>query len=254
MNKISIITVVFNSASTIGSCIESVKAQTIEVEHIIIDGKSTDETLNIIDKYSSDIAVIVSEKDKGMYDAINKGLSLATGDVIGLLHADDLYSKPDILSKVAAVFEKNVSLDSCYGDLIYVDPEDTKKTIRYWKSGDYNYKKFYRGWMPPHPTFFVRKKIYQKYGCFRLDKGTAADYELMLRFLVKYRISSAYIPEVIIKMRTGGMSNMSLKNRLLANYNDRMAWESNNLRPFPWTLYMKPLSKIKQYIVKPPVN
>ena len=136
------------------------------------------------------------------------------------------------------------------GDLVYVDANDTDRVVRYWRSWDYKPKKFYWGWMPPHPTFFVRREVYERCGLFNPDLGTAADYELMLRFLVRYKITSAYLSEIIIKMRSGGASNASLINRLRANRMDRLAWEVNGLRPYPWTLWMKPLRKIPQYFRK----
>ena len=247
MLKLSLITVVFNAVETIKDCLESVCRQSLPVEHIIIDGGSTDGTLDIVENYHSHLARVMSEPDNGIYDGMNKGLRLATGDIIGILNADDLYAGPDILTKVAKVFNEE-HVDSCYGDLVYVHPVNTEKVIRYWRSGSYDVRQFYWGWMPPHPTFFVRRSIYERYGLFNLDLGSAADYELMLRFLVKHRITTAYIPEILVKMRTGGMSNASLKNRLLANRNDRLAWEVNGLKPYPWTLYLKPLRKVSQYI------
>jgi len=245
--KLSIITTVLNSADTIQTCIESVRNQHQPVEHIIIDGGSTDGTLEIIEEYRSRLAKVVSERDEGIYDGMNKGLRLATGDIIGLLNADDVYAGPDILTKVAKVFNEE-HVDSCYGDLVYVHPHNTEKVIRYWHSGSYSVRQFYWGWMPPHPTFFVRRSVYERYGLFNLDLGSAADYELMLRFLVKHRITTAYIPEILVKMRSGGMSNASLKRRLIANRNDRLAWKVNGLKPYPWTLYFKPLRKVGQYI------
>jgi len=245
--KISVVTTVLNHVEAIKDCLESVSRQNLPIEHIIIDGGSTDGPLDIIASYHSHLARVISASDNGIYDGMNKGLGLATGDIIGLLNADDLYAGPDILAKVAKVFNEE-HVDSCYGDLVYVHPNDTEKVIRYWRSGSYGVRKFYWGWMPPHPTFFVRRSIYERYGLFNLALGSAADYELMLRFLVKHRITTAYIPEILVKMRSGGMSNASLKNRLLANRNDRLAWEVNGLKPYPWTLYLKPLRKVGQYI------
>ena len=247
MDKLSIITTVFNSVATIRNCIESVYNQSQSVEHVIIDGGSTDGTLDIIKNYRSHLAMVISEPDNGIYDGMNKGLSLATGDIIGLLNADDIYAGPDVLAKVAKIFNEE-QVDSCYGDLIYVHPINTEKVIRHWRSGSYGVRQFYWGWMPPHPTFFVRRSIYEKYGLFNLNLGSAADYELMLRFLVKHKITTAYIPEIMVKMRIGGMSNASLKNRLIANKNDKLAWKVNTLKPHPWTLYFKPLRKVGQYL------
>ena len=263
MSSISIITVTSNAAATIAHCLESVNCQTMPVEHIIIDGASTDSTLEIV-RGISPCARIISEPDHGIYDAMNKGIRLATGDIVGILNADDFYAHSGVLAKVAAVFADPM-VDACYGDLVYVSEKlesgignresgvstQNFRIVRYWKSGEFRPEKFFWGWMPPHPTFFVRKSVYERYGMFNPDLGTAADYELMLRFLLKYQITTAYIPEVLVKMRTGGMSNVSLANRLKANRMDRMAWEVNGLKPRPWTLMMKPLSKIPQYFRKP---
>jgi glycosyltransferase involved in cell wall biosynthesis len=193
------------------------------------------------------ISHIVSESDQGIYDAMNKGIRLAQGDIVGILNADDFYASSDILAKVAAIFA-DPAIDACYGDLVYMDSTDTGKVVRYWRSGAFSPRKFYWGWMPPHPTFFVRRWVYERFGLFNLDLGSAADYELMLRFLVKHQINVAYIPEVLVKMRTGGVSNVSLQNRLKANRMDRKAWTINALKPYPWTLWLKPLRKIGQWV------
>ena len=184
-----------------------------------------------------------------MYDALNKGVGLATGDVIGILNADDFYFSKDTLSKVLDAFSDE-DVDAVYGDLVYVGRNNTEKVVRTWRSGEYRPRKFYQGWMPPHPTFFLRRRMYEKYGLFNPELGTAADYELMLRMLLKHGIQATYIPEVLVKMRTGGMSNQSLKNRLKANLMDRKAWTVNDLSPYPWTLWMKPIRKIGQWVNK----
>lgn len=247
---ISIITAVFNSKDFIETCIKSVLAQTYQdKEYIVIDGGSTDGTLEIIKQSQSGITKLISEKDNGIYDAMNKGISHATGDVIGILNADDFYPSSEILEKIAEVFNKG-NIESCYGDLMYVDSEDTDKVIRYWQSGPYDVHKFYQGWMPPHPTFFLRRSVYEKYGFFNLNLGSAADYEMMLRLLLKHRISTTYIPEVLVKMRVGGISNSSLKSRIHANRMDRRAWQVNGLKPYPWTLLLKPLRKVNQFFVR----
>ena len=248
--KISIITVTYNCGDILDSCIESIKSQTYnDIEHILIDGGSTDNTLDIIRKNKDTISMIVSEPDDGLYDALNKGFSIATGDVIGLLHSDDFYSDSNVIDKVVNVFE-DPKVDACFGDLKYVAAGNIDKVVRYWKAGNYKPRKFYWGWMPPHPTFFARKSIYEKLGLFNLELGSAADYEIMLRFLLKYRINTAYIPETLVYMRTGGVSNASISNRLKANAMDRKAWKVNNLKPYPWTLYFKPLRKVLQWVWK----
>jgi glycosyltransferase len=245
--KISIITVAFNSVATIETTLSSVAEQThSNIEHIVVDGGSTDGTLEIISRYRSSLAHVLTEPDKGIYDAMNKGLALASGDIIGILNADDFYAKKNVIARLSTVFEDK-SIDACYGDLEYVDTFLTSKVFRYWRSGDYRPERFYNGWMPPHPTFFARRSLYEKYGNFNLSVGSSSDYELMLRFLLKYGANAAYIHEVLVKMRTGGISNASLRNRLRANMMDRLAWRINGLTPRPWTMYMKPLSKLKQF-------
>lgn len=249
--KVSIITVSLNNAEYIETCIQSVINQDYEnIEYIVIDGDSTDGTLDTLGKYGSRISRLVSEPDNGMYDALNKGLCLASGEIVGLLHADDIFAHANVLSKVATIL-RDPQVDACYGDLLYVSRNDSNQIVRYWKSGPYNPRRFYRGWMPPHPAFFVKRSICEKYGMFNLALGSAADYELMLRFLLKNSITCTYIPEVLVKMRTGGQSNASLRNRIRAHRMDRHAWQVNGLRPYPWTLLCKPLSKIVQYFGKP---
>ena len=245
--RFSIITVSLDAEDTIAHCIESVMNQPVETEHIVIDGQSADKTLDITDRYSAHLAKVISEPDQGLYDAMNKGLKLATGDIIGLLNADDFYPTGEVLSRVLQAFE-DPSIDACYGDLVYVDRTDINRNIRYWRAGFPDPGKFYHGWMPPHPTFFVRRVLYEQYGLFRTELGTAADYELMLRFLLKYKIKTAYIPQTLVHMRTGGVSNINIKNRILANRMDRKAWEVNDITPYPWTLIAKPIRKLGQWL------
>lgn len=246
-SKISIITVTCNSAATISKCLNSVESQQHKVEHIIIDNCSTDETLEIVKSYPY-IEKIVSEADHGIYDAMNKGIALATGDVIGILNSDDCYVNASVIEKVSDIFNDE-RIESCYGDLVYVDALDNTKITRYWESGPFDERSFYWGWMPPHPTFFVRRSVYEKYGLFKTDIGTAADYELMLRLLLKHKITTAYIPEVLVKMQDGGISNSSLINRIKVNRLDLSAWKVNGLKPYPWTIFLKPLRKISQFLV-----
>lgn len=247
MKKISIITTTFNSESTIEDTVKSVISQSYpDIEYIIIDGKSIDTTLTIIDKYQDKISKIISEKDKGIYFALNKGIELATGEIIGILHSDDFYAHENVISKVVYEFEDGTT-DCVYGDLQYVDKINTDKIIRNWKSGTYQHGMFLKGWMPPHPTFFLKKEHYLKYGCFNTSLKSAADYELMLRLLHKHRLSVKYIPEVLVKMRVGGKSNVSLTNRVNANKEDRLAWKINGLKPGMLTLLLKPLSKLSQF-------
>jgi glycosyltransferase len=247
--KISIITSVYNNASTIEDAIRSVLSQDYsDIEYIVVDGASSDGTVEIIKKYEGQISKFVSEKDKGIYDGLNKGIALATGDVIGFLHSDDIYADAYIISEVVEAFEKN-GTDSIYGDLVYVDKQDTDKIFRYWKSGAYSYNKLTKGWMPPHPTFFVKKACYDKYGDFDLGFGIAADYDFMLRMLGKYKISTAYLPKVLYKMRVGGASNRSLKNIIQKSREDLRAMKKNGVGHIG-TLFMKNASKLPQFFKK----
>lgn len=247
MKKISIITVTYNSAQTLEQTIQSVTEQTYgHVEYIIVDGKSTDNTVAIIEKYKSKISKFISEEDDGLYHAINKGIALAGGDIIGILHADDFYIDANVLANMAETFT-STKADAVYADLYYVDKNNTNKIIRTWKSGIYKASSFLWGWMPPHPTFFVKKDCYTKYGIFNTTLRSAADYEIMLRLLHKHKIKVAYLPKFIVKMRVGGQSNASVKNRVKANNEDRLAWKLNDLKPYFFTLSLKPLRKITQF-------
>jgi glycosyltransferase len=247
--KLSIITATYNSSATVRDTLDSIRRQQgAEIEHIIVDGGSKDETLAIVRQFPH-VSKVVSEKDKGIYDAMNKGIRLATGDVIGILNSDDIYADDTVLADVAAAFADDRVM-TVYADLQYVHAHDIQKVQRNWKSGPFKPRNFYYGWMPPHPTFFVRRTVYEQAGVFNLDMRSAADYELMLRVLLRMGMSAHYIPRVIVKMRTGGMSNASLWNRLRANKEDRLAWRLNGLRPYFFTLYLKPLRKIHQFIIK----
>ncbi|MEP7278887.1 MAG: glycosyltransferase family 2 protein [Bacteroidota bacterium] len=247
--RISIVTVSYNSASTIGETLRSVSEQTgVAIEHLVIDGESTDKTLDIV-KCFPHVAGLVSEPDAGIYHAMNKGLQRCSGDVIGILNSDDVYADNTILAKVAAVFN-DPAVHCVYGDLQYVQQHNLSKVIRTWKAGKFSHKNFLYGWMPPHPSFFVRKEVYDTVGLFNTELKTAADYEMMLRILYKHNFAVAYIPEVLVKMRSGGISNASLRNRFRANREDAKAWKLNNKRPHFFTLYLKPLRKIPQYLIR----
>ncbi len=246
--KFSIITVVYNGANTISDCIESVVNQTYpDIEYIVIDGNSTDGTQDIVQSFGKKISIFKSEPDKGIYDAMNKGLDLASGDFIGILNADDFYRNDRVIENIARKLLDS-SADGLYGDLVFVKPEDKNHVVRNWKSGEFNKNKFLFGWMPPHPTFFLKRCFYEQYGGFRLDLGSAADYELMLRMIYKNNIKPVYLPEIIIKMRAGGVSNSSFINRLNANQNDKKAWKINNLKPYFFTVWLKPIRKIGQFL------
>ncbi len=248
--RVSIITVCFNSAETIEDTIHSVASQTYkDIEYIIIDGMSKDATISILKKNEHNITKWISEKDNGIYDAMNKGVKMATGDIIGILNADDLFANEYVIEHVVSLFKKEQP-DAVYADLQYVKKDDTSKVIRYWKSGLYKEGDFIKGWMPPHPTLYLHKKVYEQYGLYRLDMPSAADYEFMLRVIHVHKIKLSYLPEVNVLMREGGMSNKSLIHRLKANKDDRRAWYVNNITPRWYTLIFKPLSKLIQFIIK----
>jgi glycosyltransferase len=247
--KVSIITASYNSSKTIGDTLACVAAQTYPgIEHIIVDGKSSDNTLEVVSRFPH-VAAVISERDKGIYDAMNKGIGMVSGDVVGILNSDDIYAHSDVIAKIASLFEDD-KVQAVYADLQYVKEDDLSQVVRYWKSGHYDSQHFFYGWMPPHPTFFVRRELYKQFGVFNTSFRSSADYELMLRFLVRYNVPAVYLPEVIVKMRVGGMSNASWKNRWRANREDRRAWDVNGLTPYFFTIPLKPFRKITQYLIK----
>lgn len=246
--KLSIITVAFQAERTIARAAASVLGQRqtgFELEYIVVDGASQDGTLAALEPYRGQIDQLISEPDEGLYDAMNKGWQAATGDFVGFLNADDAYADDHVLARVAAVA---AGVGGVYGDLVYVDGE---QVTRHWVSGTYRPGAFRRGWMPPHPTFFARREAFAKWGGFRTELRSAADYELMLRFIHVHGLPLAYVPEVLVRMEVGGVSNASWRHRLRANREDRKAWELNRLRPWPWTRWLKPLRKMGQFIKRP---
>ncbi len=246
--QISIITATFNSQSFINDAIKSYANQTFaDKELVVIDGKSSDDTLEILAQNNQYINTLVSEKDKGIYDALNKGTDLAQGQIIGILHSDDFFAHDKVLENVAQKFIENPSLDAVYGDLQYVDRQNPDKVIRNWISGEYDINNFKKGWMPPHPALFIKTKCFKNLGNYNLSYKSAADYDLILRFLFKHQINVAYIPEVLVKMRVGGLSNKSLKNRVNANKEDRLALKLNGVPNALWVSIIKPLSKLNQF-------
>ncbi|WP_035242063.1 glycosyltransferase family 2 protein [Desulfobacter vibrioformis] len=254
--KISIVTVVYNNKASIQNAMDSVLSQEYDdIEYIIVDGSSTDGTVEVIKeavkKYPEGSIKFISEKDDGIYDAMNKGIGLTTGDVVGLLNSDDVYADNLVLKKIAGIFA-NPSIDICYADLVYVDKFNLNKVIRYWKSCDYRDGLLRKGWVPPHPTFFVSRKIYDKYGMFDLDYKLASDFELMVRFLGKYKIPSVYIPNVLVKMRLGGTTNKNIKNIIKQNLEIYRAGKKNNVHISPLSLtFKKGLNRIIQFVSKP---
>lgn len=252
--KISMITVVRNRVDTIEETIRSVATQDYpDVEHIIVDGASTDGTLDVIKRHSATVAKYVSEVDSGLYDAMNKGLGMATGDVIGFLNADDVYVHSKVLQRVAEAFCHS-GTDACYADLVYVSHKDPNKVVRYWKSRPYEEGLVERGWMPAHQTFFVRRTVYQRLGGFDLDFKRQADFELTMRFLAVHRIRSIYIPEIWIRMRTGGVSNNSLSGIWKGNLEAYRACKKHNLPVTPLFIAKKVLSRLPQFFARPDVR
>ena len=246
---VSVVTVTFNAAATVAEAVESVVSQRgdFTLDYHIVDGASTDGTLDKLTHFEDRIAQLTSAPDSGLYDAMNRGVARAKGDIIGILNADDAYAHDGVLAAVAAHLVET-GADALYGDLDYVAEDESGRVVRRWRSGAMGPRSFLRGWMPPHPTFFLARSVYAEHGVYSLDLRSAADYELMLRMLHKHRVRTAYLPDVLVKMQTGGMSNASWGNRLRANREDRAAWRMNGLRPMPWTLVMKPLRKLGQWM------
>ena len=245
--KVTIITVTLNSAKFLEDCIRSVIEQDYnDIEHIVIDGGSTDDTLAIVEKYKDHIYRWISEKDNGMYDAINKGMRMANGEIIGTLNSDDVLASPDVISTIVSSFDQQ-KVDAVYGDLVYVDPMDIAKIKRVWKGLPFKRSRYKHGWMPAHPTFYFRKKLLENFGYYETHYFTASDYEFMARYLFYFRVNAYYIPKLIVKMRTGGMSNISIAKRLRANRRDYLAMKRNRI-PFPFVVsLLKPLIKLHQF-------
>jgi glycosyltransferase involved in cell wall biosynthesis len=247
---ISVITAVCNRVGTIAESVASVHGQTWRnVEHIVVDAASTDGTLEVLDQYRGGIGKLISEPDEGVYDALNKGIRHATGDVIGFMHADDAYASPHVLERVARAFE-DPSVTAVYGDLVYVDKEDASRVVRYWRAGSYRRDQLLHGWMPPHPTFYVRRDVYDRHGYFDTRFRIAADYENMLRILWVGGVKASYIPEVMVRMRTGGLSNKSLLNLVRKSCEDFAALRQNRIGPVQ-ALLLKNVTKLPQFVVRP---
>jgi len=244
--KVSIITVVWNNKDTVKDAIDSVLNQTYEdIEYIIIDGVSTDGTVEIVQNYGEKISKFISEPDKGLYDAMNKGIALATGNLVGILNSDDFYIDNNVISQIVKEFEEK-NVDSVYADLIYVSSKNLNKTIRYYDSSHFTPGKFAYGWMPAHPTFFTKRNVYEKYGVFKTDYKIAADYELLTRFLKKYKISSSYINKPIIKMRIGGTSTSGIQSNYILNKEIIRACKENNI----YTNWIMILSKYPKKLLE----
>jgi glycosyltransferase involved in cell wall biosynthesis len=244
--KITLITPCYNAETYIGRCIESVVSQGYNnLEYIIVDGNSSDNTLGIVNRYKNHITKIISEPDENLYDAINKGIEIATGDVIGVLNADDFFANENILTTIGNTFSVQ-NAEIVYGDMDFINKSET--IVRKWRTKPYIKGIFNWGWMPPHPTFYCKKELFEKLGLYKLDYGTAADYELMLRFMHCHNLNTFYINQVLVKMQMGGVSNKSFANRLKAWGNDLKAMKTNGIRLPILTLIMKPARKILQFL------
>lgn len=247
--RITIITAVYNRAAVIGQAIDTVAQQTYpNVEHLIIDGASTDGTLTVIEARRHPRMSVFSEPDKGIYDALNKGIARASGDIIGLLHSDDFFAQDTVLQKVADAFA-DPKIDAVYSDLDYVAADDTSRIIRHWTAGEFSSAKMRQGWMPPHPTLFLRAGVFERLGTYDTSYRISADYEAILRWFSKGRLQAGYIPEVLVKMRVGGESNKSMAKILRKSQEDYRALRANQIGGI-FTLAMKNLSKIPQFFQK----
>lgn len=245
--RVSIITVTYNSAATLKDTLESVNRQDYpNIEHILVDGASRDETVNIIKSYPH-VAKWVSEKDKGLYDAINKGITMATGDVVGILNSDDFFPSDNIVSLIVKTFEEN-KVDAVYGDIAFVKPERLDKIVRLYSSKKFTPRKFGYGYMPAHPSFYVRKSCYDNLGLYQFDYKIAADYELLMRFIYRHGISYAYIPEILVYMRTGGVSNKNILSRYTLNKEIIKACKANGVNTNMAILSFKYVNKIFEYV------
>ncbi|NVJ85986.1 MAG: glycosyltransferase [Algoriphagus sp.] len=246
--KVSLITVTYNSAATLAHTIESVGVQDYsDLEYIIVDGGSSDGTLDLIQSYPEVVSQWISEPDGGLYDAINKGIKMATGDVVGIIHSDDFYHRSDAISKVVNAFQE-FGTDCVYGDIRFVKPENLEKTVRYYHSGRFSAEKIKRGIIPAHPTFFTYKKNFEKYGYYRTDYWIAGDFELLVRFLHTHQLSYHYLPEDLLKMRTGGLSTRSWKSTLIINQEDLRACRENGIKTNYFWLYSRYFKKLLEFL------
>lgn len=250
---ISIVTATYNSERTVRDTLESVLSQTITCyEYLVIDGGSKDSTLDILREYEPKFKgrmCWISERDKGIYDAMNKGFHRATGDILMLINSDDLFARPDALELVVNEFEKNPEVDGVYANLYYVSQNNTDNIVRVWKTGEQ--KPMRKGWLPAHPTFYVKRECYEKFGYFNLTYPLAADFELMLRFVEKHHIRLQYLPEYLVKMRLGGATSKNVQNVYRQDVETIRAFKENHL-PGGNIMYLfwRYLPKIKQFFRK----
>lgn len=242
--KVSIITVCYNSSDHIEDAIRSVASQDYDnIEHIIVDGGSSDGTVDLLKKHNSSIAHWISEPDHGIYDAMNKGIKMATGELVGILNSDDFYYDHSIISKIAAAFQ-NHEIDAVYGDLIFVDPDNLDRTVRTYSSAKWNPARFARGYMPAHPTFFVRRHFYDQHGLFETDYQIAADYEMLIRLLYVNKLRYKYLPFTMVKMRKGGVSSNGIKSNIVLNKEIVRACRKHGIKTSALKIYPKYFNKV----------
>jgi len=250
--KISIITVCYNSETTIRDTIESVLSQNYpEIEYIIIDGKSTDNTMRIVSEYHNEIANITSEPDQGVYDAMNKGIGLATGDVIGILNSDDLFENSSVISDVVNCFKADPEAALVFGDLVIVDPIKIQNITRFYSARKFKPWKLRFGWMPPHPATFIKRIVYEQLGGYSLDYKISADYELFVRMLMVHKLTYAQLDKVLVRMRSGGMSSSNIRSRLLLNTEIVRACKKNKIYTNLFLVLLKVPFKILEFLTKP---
>ncbi len=248
--KISIITVVYNNKETIAHAIDSVLGQKYkDIEYIVIDGNSSDGTVDVVKSYGKKISKFVSEPDRGIYDAMNKGIRLASGDVVGILNSDDFYIDDEVIGRVVREFEEK-KVDSVFADLVYVKPDDLGKYVRRYSSKKFKPSKFAYGWMPAHPTFFVKKTFYDQHGLYKTDYKIAADYELLIRFLHRYRLTYSYIDAVLTVMRMGGASTSGFRSNWILNKEILRGCHENGIRTNLAKIYSKYPKKILELVKK----
>ncbi len=245
--KVSIITVTYNAEKFLQDCIYSVVKQRYpNIEHIIVDGNSTDSTVSIIRRNEHHFAAWISEPDRGMYDAINKGIEMASGDVIGILNSDDMLQDEHVITEIAKQFHDE-EVGAVYGNLEYVSSTNSSRIMRIWRGKAFKRSRFATGWMPAHPTFYIRKELIETHGGYENHYYTAADYEFMARYLYTHKVNARFVDKMFVKMRAGGQSNRSFVGRLRANRRDYLAMKKNNI-PFPFLVsVLKPLSKLHQF-------
>lgn len=245
--KVSIITVSFNSVATIPDTINSVVNQSYpNIEYIIIDGASSDGTRDVINSYGQKITKFTSESDNGIYDALNKGIKLASGDIVGILNSDDFFYNSMVIEKIVKAFIDN-RIDAVIGDVQFVDPVQTSKVVRYYSSKKFNLSKFRFGFMPPHPSFYVKRELFEKLGYYKTDYKIAADYELLLRFLSIHGIKCKYLGMPFVSMRTGGVSNKSISSNITLNKEIARACRENGLRTNYLFIYSKYITKVFEF-------